>query len=66
MKILWNHRFTLMPSRALLVALLLLLALGWFAETSQAAPRLKVSGNKRFLVYEDGKPFFWLGDTAWE
>ncbi|MES2830347.1 MAG: glycoside hydrolase family 140 protein [Bacteroidota bacterium] len=27
---------------------------------------LKVSANKRFLVYEDGKPFFYLGDTAWE
>jgi len=31
-----------------------------------AAPRLKVSDNHRFLVYEDGKPFFWLGDTAWQ
>src|ERR1041384_942395 len=31
-----------------------------------AAPRLKVSGNKRFLVTEQGDPFFWLGDTAWE
>jgi hypothetical protein len=28
--------------------------------------RLKVSDNKRFLVHENGKPFFWLGDTAWE
>ncbi|QHW33741.1 DUF4038 domain-containing protein [Paenibacillus rhizovicinus] len=28
--------------------------------------RLKVSENKRFLVQEDGTPFFWLGDTAWE
>ena len=25
-----------------------------------------VSSNKRFLVTKDGKPFFWLGDTAWE
>ncbi len=31
-----------------------------------ALPRLKVSENKRFLVTEDGRPFFWLGDTAWE
>jgi hypothetical protein len=31
-----------------------------------ATPRLKVSDNHRFLVTEDGKPFFWLGDTAWE
>jgi len=29
-------------------------------------PALKVSDNRRFLVTEDGKPFFWLGDTTWE
>jgi hypothetical protein len=29
-------------------------------------PKLKVSENKRFLVEENGKPFFYLGDTAWE
>ena len=29
-------------------------------------PQLKVSDNHRFLVTADGKPFFWLGDTAWE
>lgn len=28
--------------------------------------RLVVSDNHRFLVTEDGKPFFWLADTAWE
>ena len=28
--------------------------------------RLEVSPNRRFLVTSDGKPFFWLGDTAWE
>ena len=27
---------------------------------------LKISENKKYLVTEDGKPFFWLGDTAWE
>jgi hypothetical protein len=27
---------------------------------------LKVSENHRFLVYDDGQPFFYLGDTAWE
>ncbi len=27
---------------------------------------LKISDNRRFLVQEDGSPFFWLGDTAWE
>ncbi len=29
-------------------------------------PTLKVSENQRFLVKEDGSPFFYLGDTAWE
>jgi len=28
--------------------------------------RLKVSENRRFLVWDDGSPFFWLGDTVWE
>jgi len=29
-------------------------------------PSLKVSDNHRFLVTSDGKPFFYLADTAWE
>ena len=29
-------------------------------------PQLVVSENHRFLQTLDGKPFFWLGDTAWE
>ena len=28
--------------------------------------RLKISENKRYLIYADGTPFFYLGDTAWE
>ena len=28
--------------------------------------KLKISENRRFLVYEDGTPFFYLGDTGWE
>ncbi len=27
--------------------------------------QLKVSDNGRYLQTEDGKPFFWLGDTGW-
>jgi hypothetical protein len=42
------------------------LAIGATAATAQPLPRLKVSDNKRFLVTEDGRPFFWLADTAWE
>jgi hypothetical protein len=29
-------------------------------------PRLHVSPNRRHLLTEHGRPFFWLGDTAWE
>lgn len=28
--------------------------------------RLQLTSNRRFLQYEDGTPFFYLGDTAWE
>lgn len=28
--------------------------------------RLRVSDNKHFLVFDDGTPFFYLGDTGWE
>lgn len=28
--------------------------------------KLKISDNKRYLVYEDGTPFFYLADTGWE
>ena len=49
---------------------LLLLAAASLANAAPAlarqTPGLKVSDNKRFLVTADGRPFFWLGDTAWE
>jgi hypothetical protein len=41
-------------------------ALAWASVTAAELPALKVSDNRRFLVTADGKPFFWLGDTAWE
>jgi len=46
--------------------LLVLLCAGAATARSAGLPRLKVSENRRFLVKEDGSPFFWLGDTAWE
>ena len=42
----------------------LLVLLFVFTLTAQA--QLRVSDNRRFLQTVDGKPFFWLGDTAWE
>jgi hypothetical protein len=43
-----------------------LLALVAAPALAAAPPRLTVSENRRFLVTADGKPFFYLGDTAWE
>lgn len=33
---------------------------------SKPFAQLRISDDKRHLVTKDGKPFFWLGDTAWE
>src|SRR5688500_12814868 len=56
-------RFPRIRRRLPLIALSLLALL---AAPAGAAQRLKVSDNKRFLVKDDGTPFFYLGDTAWE
>lgn len=44
----------------------LLLALAGRVHAQTPLPALKVADNKRFLITTDGRPFFWLGDTAWE
>ncbi len=55
---------------AILSAVVLTTALTFGADSAQAGakslPRLKVSENRRFLVTESGKPFFYLADTGWE
>jgi hypothetical protein len=51
---------------ATLVCLVFALGLAASASGAGSPPRLKVSENRRFLVTEDGRPFFYLGDTAWE
>lgn len=43
-----------------------LLAAALPAAAQKPLPKLKVSGNQRFLVTADGKPFFYLADTGWE
>jgi hypothetical protein len=43
-----------------------LCASAFVIHSEAALPQLKVSDNKRFLVTAEGKPFFYLGDTAWE
>src|SRR5512136_1048300 len=45
---------------------LLVLGCAVLSGFAQPAPRLKIADNHRFIVFEDGRPFFYLGDTAWE
>ncbi|HEX9187379.1 MAG TPA: glycoside hydrolase family 140 protein [Vicinamibacteria bacterium] len=55
-----------MPTRPIPLSLALVLALLAASASSAPLPRLKVSENRRFLVTADGRPFFYLADTAWE
>ncbi len=51
--------------------ILLICALALFCFSSSQGQtsvhgRVAVHPENRFLMYEDGTPFFWLGDTAWQ
>ena len=49
------------------IAILLAVMAGCAAAAAEnSLPRIRVSDNHRFLVTEDGRPFFYLADTAWE
>ena len=54
-----------MMKKNLLMMLMALLALPMMADKLWDNGRLRVSDNQRFLQFENGKPFFWLGETAW-
>ena len=41
-------------------------AVAWVCRAASPLPRLQISENQRFLVTAEGRPFFWLADTAWE
>ena len=52
-----------------IIALVLCLVCCGITTAQRAKPwdngRLKVSDNHRYLIHENGTPFFWLGHTAW-
>jgi hypothetical protein len=50
--------------RSFLLLIALVLSIGVI--TAQKQHRIHVSPNGHYLQYEDGSPFFWLGDTGWE
>ena len=51
--------------KAILLILLTLSINTCFLQSNEKLERLKISANGHFLQYEDGRPFFWLGDTGW-
>ena len=54
-----------MKKSLLICALSLLCCFSLQGQTSVHG-RVVVHPENRFLMYEDGTPFFWLGDTAWQ
>jgi hypothetical protein len=52
------------PSTSAMVRLLIIF-IAVVSFSPQSHGQFKVSENSRFIL-RDGKPFFWLGDTAWE
>lgn len=62
-----SHRLiTETAAIALCFAAVFLLPVVGPASAKRSAQRLKVSPNGRFLLREDGLPFLYLADTAWE
>lgn len=54
-----------MKTYGYLAAILLTWGCTATVEEQSTVDKLRVSENGRFLVHEDGSPFFWLGDTGW-
>jgi len=50
---------------AILFAFLCMVACTTGQQKHASVQRLQVSDNEHYIVTEDGKPFFWLGDTGW-
>ena len=51
--------------RGLLLAGIMVCSTTALPAFAQAPPPIRVSDNHRYLVTQDGKPFFYLADTAW-
>lgn len=49
-----------------LTFILVFAAANLLAQSNSKHGRLEVTPNGHFLQYEDGTPFFWLGDTGWD
>src|SRR3712207_6399235 len=52
--------------KGLAVLVVLLTFLTAMAQAQKARGRIVVAPNGHYLQYQNGTPFFWLGDTGWE
>jgi len=55
-----------MSRRSCFCLFLILASIKCFPQQTWNHGRLKVTSDGHYLQYEDGSPFFWLGDTGWE
>ena len=55
-----------MFKRVIFILASVVLAFSVFAQQEWKHGRLEVTKDGHYLQYEDGTPFFWLGDTGWE
>ncbi len=52
--------------KKILVAMLLtVLCVRLYSQDLLSHGKLEISDNGRYFQFDDGKPFFWLGDTGW-
>jgi hypothetical protein len=59
-----NYKFYRMKPVILFCSLILILSCNE-KPAGDLTPKLSVSDNHRYLMTENGDPFFWLGDTGW-
>ncbi len=52
--------------KGFIIVLFTLIVNSVFGQNNWQHGQLKVSANGHYLSYDDGTPFFWLGDTGWE
>lgn len=60
------RRFFIHLSLSICLIIGLFILLPKIIASQQVPQRLQVDNQQRFLVQKNGKPFFYLGDTAWE
>jgi len=52
--------------RISLTAIIVFSILQTSSQSLKSEGRLRVSADRHYLEYENGQPFFWLGDTGWQ